>query len=78
MSKEYDNTNRGASFINNRKDKPTQPDLTGKINIEGVEYRISTWKQESPKAGKYLSHAVSRIEDQPTVVEQALQEEEPF
>jgi hypothetical protein len=50
----------------------------GKINIEGVEYRISTWKQESPKAGKYLSHAVSRIEDQPTVVEQALQEEEPF
>jgi len=78
MSKEYDNTNRGASFINNRKDKETQPDLTGKINIEGVEYRISTWRKESPKVGKYLSHAVSRVEDQKAPSTEALDEEVPF
>jgi hypothetical protein len=74
----YDNTNRGASFINDRKEKPTQPDLTGTINIEGVEYRISTWRQESAKVGKYLSHAVSRKEDQPAPAKEALSEEEPF
>lgn len=78
MSKEYDNTNRGASFINDRKEKPTQPDLTGKINIEGVEYRISTWRQESAKVGKYLSHAVSRVEDQKAPSTETLDEEEPF
>lgn len=76
MSKQYDNTNRGAIFINDRKEKDSQPDLNGKINIEGKEYRISAWKQESGKVGKYISLAASPIEDQPA--KEALSEEEPF
>lgn len=78
MSKQYDNTNRGAIFINQRKEKETQPDLNGKINIEGKEYRISAWKQESSKVGKYISLAASPIEDQPAPAQAALSEEEPF
>ena len=78
MSKVYDNTNRGAIFINQRKEKENQPDLNGKINIEGTEYRISAWKQDSSKVGKYISLAASRIEDQPAPATTALSEEEPF
>jgi hypothetical protein len=78
MSKTYDNTNRGAIFINKRKEKETQPDLNGKINIEGKDYRIAAWKQESGKVGKYISLVVSEFEDQPTPATETLSEEEPF
>ena len=41
MSKEYDNTNSGALFRNDRKEKETQPDLRGKINVDGKDFYIS-------------------------------------
>lgn len=50
---EYDNTNRGQIWKNDRKEADTQPDFKGDINIEGVEYWISAWKRSpdaSPKA----------------------------
>ena len=77
MSQTYDNTNRGAAFVNKRKEKETQPDLTGEINVNGTEYRVSIWKQESAKVGKYLSLAISEFEERPATVEVA-KEEEPF
>jgi hypothetical protein len=40
---EYDNTNRGVLFINNRKEKEKQPDRKGEINIDGKEYWLSGW-----------------------------------
>jgi hypothetical protein len=40
---EYDNTNRGAIWKNDRKTKETQPDYTGSINIEGVDYYLNGW-----------------------------------
>ena len=43
----YDNTNRGASFPNNKKEKETHPDETGSANIDGKEYYINTWIKES-------------------------------
>ena len=76
MSQTYDNTNRGAAFVNKRKEKETQPDLTGKINVNGVDYRLSIWKQESPKVGKYLSMAVSEFEEK--VLVDAVAKEEAF
>ena len=44
MAKEYDNTNKGALFGNDRK-RPDKkdPDLQGKINIDGQERWLSAW-----------------------------------
>ncbi len=48
---QYDNTNRGAIFKNDRKEKDTHPDLGGTINVEGKDFYINAWKKES-KGGK--------------------------
>jgi hypothetical protein len=44
MAKEYDNTNKGALFGNDckRPDKK-DPDLQGKLNINGEERWVSGW-----------------------------------
>ena len=40
----YDNTNKGALFGNTRKrEGKKDPDLQGKININGTEYWLSAW-----------------------------------
>lgn len=57
----YDNTNRGALFKNDRKEKEKQPDYTGKINVEGKEYKLAAWIREGNK-GKFMSLSVS-VED---------------
>lgn len=51
--------NRGYLYPNNNKNKPTQPDHTGKITIEGKEWRLSAWENKSPDGKKYLSINVS-------------------
>lgn len=44
MTQEYDNTNKGALFGNTRKrDGKKDPDLQGKINIDGQERWLSAW-----------------------------------
>jgi uncharacterized protein (DUF736 family) len=55
----YDNTNSGALFQNEKKEKETQPDFTGKINIDGVEKRLAGWKKESKNGKKFLSLKIS-------------------
>lgn len=57
MTKEYDNTNRGILFVNDRKEKDTHPDLKGSININGVEYWLSGWNKETQK-GSAISLSV--------------------
>lgn len=52
---EYDNTNRGALFKNKRKTKPNHPDLTGRINIEGVDHWFSGWTKKSQAGENYIS-----------------------
>jgi hypothetical protein len=43
MKKQYDNTNRFVLYVNDRKakDRETDPDRTGSININGVEYWLN-------------------------------------
>ena len=62
---EYDNTNSGALFKNNRKEKETQPDMTGVLDVDGTDYRVSAWSNKSKKGESYLSLKISVKDDAP-------------
>jgi hypothetical protein len=50
---EYDNTNKGSLFGNNRKrEGKKDPDLQGKLNINGEERWISGWFFTYEKEGE--------------------------
>lgn len=51
---EYDNTNTGTLFRNDKGDNPKRPDYTGKADVDGTEYRLSAWIKEG-KSGKFMS-----------------------
>ena len=54
---EYDNTNRGVLFKNDRKDSEKHPDYKGNVNVNGVEFWLSAWIKESAK-GKFMSLSI--------------------
>lgn len=60
---EYDNTNRGALFKNDKKEKETHPDYKGSINANGVDYWLSAWLNESKGGKKYMSLSVQPKEE---------------
>jgi hypothetical protein len=50
---QYDNTNRGSIWPNDKKETENHPDFKGSINVEGKEYWVSAWKRKpdaNPKA----------------------------
>lgn len=49
MTKQYDNTNKGVLFINDRKEKDSHPDRKGSINVDGKEYWMSGWDKQTSK-----------------------------
>tara|TARA_Y100001973_G_C5206952_1_gene342198 strand:+ start:4586 stop:4816 length:231 start_codon:yes stop_codon:yes gene_type:complete len=61
---EYDNTNKGVLFINEKKDKNNpedkKPDMTGKLNVDGAEFYISAWKKVGKNSNKpFLSLSIN-------------------
>lgn len=62
---QYDNTNRGAIFKNDRKEKDKHPDYKGSVNADGVEYWVSAWIKEGKK-GKFFSLSLTQKQDQQT------------
>ena len=58
MAQQYDDTNRGVLFKNNRKEADNHPDYTGNINVGGVDYWLSAWIKTSAKGTKYMSLSV--------------------
>lgn len=52
MDKEFDNTNRGAAWPNEKKLSDNHPDLTGSINVDGKDYWLSVWKKRPTDSAK--------------------------
>lgn len=52
---EQKNSNRGYLYPNANKNKPTQPDFTGKLTVDGKEWKINAWENKSPEGKKFLS-----------------------
>ena len=64
MNQQYDNTNRGSLFKNDKKTEEKHPDLNGSINIEGVDYWISGWSKVSKGGQKFISLSVRPKQEQ--------------
>jgi hypothetical protein len=63
---EYSNENKGALFVNEKKDSEKFPDYNGSINVGGKEYWLSGWKKKSEKTGKtFLSLSVREKQETP-------------
>ena len=63
---DYDNSNRGAIWKNDKKEKDTQPDFKGNMDVGGVEYWVSAWKRkpDANPAAPALSFSVQRKDEQ--------------
>ena len=83
MEKQYDDTNRGALFTNDRKTSDKHPDLKGSINVEGKEYWVSGWFKTG-KSGGFTSLSVTPKEgrtaasDRPSATHVASDDAIPF
>lgn len=60
MSKDFDNTNSGALFKNDKKETPKHPDYRGEINVNGETFWLSAWLKKSKKGTSFMSLAVSK------------------
>lgn len=63
MSKEYDNTNRGVLFKNDKKGNEKAPDYKGQIDADGTEYWIAAWRKESKEGVPFLSISLESKEE---------------
>jgi len=63
---QYDNTNSGTFFVNDRKEKPNHPDYSGKINVEGKEYYLKGWKKTAKSGTNFLSLALNPVDAAPS------------
>lgn len=53
---DYDRTNTGIISKNDRKTQDTHADISGSVNVEGVEYFLDGWlKERNDGSGKFYS-----------------------
>lgn len=58
---DFDETNRGVLFLETDKESEKHPDYTGKVNVEGKEYRLAGWKRQSKNGKGFLSLSISEF-----------------
>ena len=56
--------NSGAFFVNDRKEKPNQPDYNGKIDVEGKTYYLKGWKKVAKSGVSFMSLALNPADEQ--------------
>lgn len=62
-AQEFDNTNRGVLFENDRKSQDSQPDMKGTLNVNGVDHWFSAWWKQG-KNGQFLSLSLGQPKEQ--------------
>lgn len=75
------NDNSGSLFKNNKKEKETHPDRTGKVKVAGVEYWLSGWVRKTNSGDQYLSLAFKPVQQQASSIKHEpteLDDEIPF
>jgi uncharacterized protein (DUF736 family) len=73
---QYDNTNSGTLFKNDKGDNDKRPDYKGKIDINGTEYNLSAWVRDMKSGnGKYLSLKADAKKDTPVAKHIAAQDD---
>lgn len=55
--KQFDDTNRGILFKNDRKRSDKHPDYRGSLNVGGVDHWLSAWRKDT-KNGPALSISI--------------------
>lgn len=58
---DFDNTNSGIMHRNLNKTEPKQPDFSGTVNVDGVEYWLSAWIKESKADGKLAQKGIKQF-----------------
>ena len=58
-----DKENSAMVFENDRKERPTHPDYTGRANIKGTQFYVSMWEKPG-RNGPYYSLSFRPVEDE--------------
>ncbi|MEX0385833.1 hypothetical protein [Spiribacter onubensis] len=61
---QYDNTNKGVLFREQNKKSEKHPDMTGEINVDGVEFRLAGWTKQSKAGRNFLSLSITPKQEQ--------------
>lgn len=56
---DFDDTNRGVLFHESAPQSERHPDYSGKINVDGKEYRLAGWKKTGKSGVPFLSLSIS-------------------
>ena len=83
---EYDNTNRGVLFRNDKKESEKHPDFTGSMDVGGVDHYLSAWVKESKQGKKFFSISIKpkndvaapAIQKAKDIVQDDLEDDIPF
>ena len=73
---DFDNTNRGALFKQDKQGNKDWSDYQGNLNVEGVEYWINAWLKTSKKGEKFMSLSVRKKDTQHHEKEKAPKQED--
>jgi hypothetical protein len=62
--KQYDNTNRGALFKNDKTGgNPNWPDYRGSVNVDGTDFWLDAWLKKSKEGKTYMSLSIKPKKD---------------